>query len=74
MQIEIEKKVFEAKKDFYLENYEGKYIALLNGKVLDYSEDFSQLAQRVYEKFGYKEIFMTLVTRNKPRIRGLLIS
>src|SRR4051794_38882510 len=65
--IRREMKVYEDNKEEYLEKYEGKYIAMLNGVVLDSSDSISELAERVYTKFGYRAIFMTLVTRRtKP--------
>lgn len=63
--LEIEKKIFEANKDKYLDEYEGKHIALMNGVVLDFDNVFSNLAKRVYEKYGYKAIFMPLVTKKR---------
>ena len=65
--IRREMKWYEEKKDEYLQKYEGKYIALLNGELLDSDISLSQMATRVYAKHGYKAIFMTLVTRQtKP--------
>jgi len=65
--IRKEMKAYEEKKEEYLEKYEGKYIALLNGKLLDSDVAISDLATRVYKKYGYIAIFMPLVTRRtKP--------
>jgi len=65
--IRREMKWYEEKKEDYLKNYEGKYIALLNGELLDSDVAISELAKRVYEKYGYIAIFIPLVTRRtKP--------
>jgi len=65
--IEIEKRLYEEKKDEYLETYEGEYIALQNGEVIDHDCSFSVLAGRVYAKHGYKAIFFPFVSkRTKP--------
>lgn len=65
--LEQQKIIFDNKKKELIADYEGKYIALINGKVEDSDTNFSDLANRVYTKYGYREIFMTLVTKeNKP--------
>ncbi len=65
--IRREMKWYEEKKEEYLQKYEGKYIALLNGELLDSDASISEMAKRVYEKHGYIAVFMTLVTRrSKP--------
>jgi hypothetical protein len=64
--IEIEKKIYNEKmKKNELEEYEGKYIALLKGEVYDSDTDFSTLAKRVYDKLGYNAVFMTRVIKNE---------
>jgi hypothetical protein len=63
--LEIEKKFFEQKKEELLKQYEGKYIALVDGLVIDSDIDFSELAKRVYATYGYRAIFMTRVIRNE---------
>jgi hypothetical protein len=61
--IAMEKKFYEDQKEKYLAEYEGKYIALENGILLDSDLDFSALAKRVYEQHGYRPIFMPFVTK-----------
>lgn len=39
------------------ESYEGKYVAILHGKVIDSDQDKVKLAERVYENQGYIPIF-----------------
>jgi len=68
---------FEANRQKLLANYEGKYIAILNEEVVDADDDFSTLAERVYSRYGYKDIYMPKVERKgtilhipTPQIRG----
>lgn len=42
--------------------YEGKYVAVLNGQVVDSDIDERALMQRVYQKFGYQPMYVQLVT------------
>jgi hypothetical protein len=65
---------FERAQDFYERNhecivskYEGKYVAILHNKIVDSAADFSELAERVYGRFGYRDLFMPHVER-RPRI------
>lgn len=39
----------------------GKYIAMLNGEVVDNDADFQVLHQRVRQRFGRKPVMITLV-------------
>jgi len=68
--------IFELAKRYYLNNkgrllkaYKGKYIAILNNKVIGSDKDFSRLAQRVYRKFGYQTIYMPLVEKKEEVVR-----
>jgi len=45
-----------------LEKYEGKYVAILNGKVVGSDADKRALAQRLYREVGYQPIYVQLVT------------
>lgn len=54
---------FETHRESLLIQYEGKYVAILNGRVIDSDTDFSQLAERVYRREGYRDIFMPRVER-----------
>jgi hypothetical protein len=42
--------------------YEGKYVAVLNGQVVDNDIDERALVQRIYKTFGYQPIYVQLVT------------
>ena len=63
--IRMEMKSYELKKEEYIKKFEGKYIALLGGDVLDSDTQLSTLATRVYDKVGYRAIYMPLVTSKK---------
>lgn len=39
----------------------GKYVAVLNGKVVDFDSDEVKLVERVYKKFGYVPVFFGFV-------------
>lgn len=44
------------------QEYLGEYIAMHKGAVIDHSEDFAQLRQRVRERFPGTAVMITLVT------------
>lgn len=67
--LRMEVNEFELNKIRFLEEYEGKYIALVNGKVLDSDKDFHTLAKKIFEKYDYRPIYMPFVTREKHKIR-----
>jgi len=76
--IELAKRFYLDHKDILLKKYKGKYIAILNNKVIGLDRDFSKLAQRIYKKYGYQTIYMPFVdTKEKvvkipsPRIKIL---
>jgi hypothetical protein len=45
-----------------LENYLNEYVAFENGQVLDHDLDEQQLAERVYAKYGYRDLLMKQIT------------
>jgi Family of unknown function (DUF5678) len=57
-----ERQAFWAMHAQLLKAYEGKYVAILNGKVVDCDDDKHALAKRLYRKFGYQPIYVQLVT------------
>ena len=59
--LELAKKFYLTHKETLLKKYRGKYIAILNNKVIGSDKDFSKLAQRVYAKYGYQTIYMPFV-------------
>ncbi len=44
------------------QEYLGEYIAMHRGAVVDHSEDFTQLRQRMQERFPNTAVMITLVT------------
>lgn len=52
----------------FVERYRGKYIALLNRRVVDEDEDFSKLARRVFRHYGCRDIFMPKVTEKEEMV------
>ena len=59
--LEVAKKYYVEHKEILLEKYKGKYIAILNNKIVGSDKDFSKLAKRVYKKYGYQTIYMPFV-------------
>lgn len=55
------RKYFQENKTQILEKYRGNFIAILDNSVVDHDREFSELAKRVYEKFGYQTIYMPFV-------------
>jgi cell division protein FtsZ len=56
---------FEANRQELLAKYEGKHIAILNGKVVGADDDFSTLAEGVYNRYGYKDIYMPKIKKER---------
>ncbi|MBT9167243.1 MAG: hypothetical protein DDT19_00568 [Syntrophomonadaceae bacterium] len=59
---------FAQNKEEIVADYDNKYVAILDNKIVDSDEDFSSLAKRVYAKFGYRAIYMPKVTREEEVI------
>ncbi len=60
-------KWYAAHRKELLSEYGGSYVAILNGKVVDSDQDFSPLAERVYKKYGYRDILMPRV-QDPPQV------
>ncbi len=67
---------FERHKDEILSAYEGHYVAIFDGNIVDYDKDNAELSSRIYEKYGNHDFFMPYVSRESlvlhmpsPRIR-----
>lgn len=67
--LELAQKYYEENIESLLRKYEGKYIAILNNKVIGSGKDFSKLAQRVYRKYGYQTIYMPFVEAKKKIVK-----
>lgn len=59
--------VFERMKPKLLKTHKDKWVAIHKGELVDFDDDESALAKRVYGKFGYRTILMTAVTET-PRV------
>jgi hypothetical protein len=51
-------------------DYRGKYVAILDGKLIDNDQDLRTLAMRVYKKFGYIPIYMDQVTEKERKFEN----
>jgi len=76
--LELSQKYYKEHRENLLRQYKGKYIAILDNKVVGSGKDFSKLAQRVYKKYGYQTIYMPFVDIKEkvvripsPRIKAL---
>lgn len=67
--LELAQKYYEENIESLLRKYEGKYIAILNNKVIGSGKDFSKLAQRAYRKYGYQTIYMPFVEAKKKIVK-----
>jgi hypothetical protein len=64
-----DKQAFWAMRTELLQRYEGQYVAIYQGKVVDNDQDKVALALRVYQTYGYVPIFVHQVSRQKPVTR-----
>lgn len=67
--LELAQKYYQEHKESLLGKYKGKYIAILDNKVVGSDKDFSKLAQRIYKKYGYRTIYMPLVEAKRKTVR-----
>lgn len=58
---------FQQHREELLQKHDGKFIAIIDNQVVDFDVDRIALAHRVYEKHGYKAIYMPKVERT-PRV------
>jgi len=59
---EREYQAFLRLKPRLLEDYDGQYVAVHEGQVVDSGHDQIELAMRVYSKHGYCPVYVGLVT------------
>lgn len=69
MQIKNAEKYYEENKDKFLQNFEGKYLAIINENSYKVGDDLASVAQSAYQEFGYQDIFITKVTKELEIIR-----
>ena len=66
---ERERAAFERLKPELLKTHRGKFVAVVNEQVVDADTDRVQLVLRVYDRFGYRPIYVQLVEEHLPRRR-----
>jgi hypothetical protein len=49
--------------------YDGKYVAILDGRVIDHDRDFEALAARVFKQVGVRSVFMPRVQAAERPVR-----
>lgn len=62
-----EMKAFEAMLDELIEEYEGKYVAIHQGKVIGVDDDLSTLHNRIYYEMGSVPVLFERVTTEPKR-------
>jgi antitoxin (DNA-binding transcriptional repressor) of toxin-antitoxin stability system len=60
---------FERLKPELLKTHRGKFVAVVNEQVVDVDTDRVKLVLRVYDRFGYRPIYVQLVEEHLPRRR-----
>jgi hypothetical protein len=63
--LEHQQALFDAAKSELLQAYPGQYVAFEDGQVLDHDVDDRAMAERVYHKYGYRDILMQWVTQEE---------
>jgi PHD/YefM family antitoxin component YafN of YafNO toxin-antitoxin module len=66
---ERERAAFERLKPELLKTHRGKFVAVVNEQVVDMDTDRVKLVLRVYDRFGYRPIYVQLVEEHLPRRR-----
>ena len=64
--LDRQQSLFDAAKPQLLDLYLNQYVAFEEGQVLDHDWDDRVMADRVYKKYGYRDIFMQWVTVDEP--------
>jgi hypothetical protein len=64
--LEQQQALFDTAKPELLQTYRGQYVAFEDGQVLDHDGDDRAMAERVYAKYGYRDILMQWVTDEEP--------
>ena len=60
--IEHQQQLFERAKPTLLAQYLNEYVAFEDGQVLDYDRDRQCLTERIYAKYGYRDLLIRKVT------------
>lgn len=62
-EFEVARRYFKAHHAQIVKQYEGQYVAILNGEIVDYDRHWEELSERTYRRFGDKNLFMPYVSR-----------
>lgn len=65
--LERERAVFERLRPELLKTHAGKWVAIVDGELVDSDDDEEALVQRVYAQYGYRTMLVEEV-RETPRI------
>jgi hypothetical protein len=60
--------LYEDLKPSLLAKYSGQFIAFEDGVVLDFDSNEKQLAQRVYQTYGYRDLLILQVLEKEPQL------
>jgi hypothetical protein len=64
---EREREAFERLKPELLRTHRGQCVAILNGQVVESGSDKIEVLDRVYERFGYRPVYVQWV-EERPRV------
>lgn len=65
---ENQKALYEIAKPTLVEQYLGEFIAFEDGRVLDHDLNEQKLVQRVYERYGYRDLLIRQVWLEEPHL------
>jgi hypothetical protein len=70
LRIEEEREAFLKIRDKLMQdpNYNGKYVAILQGAIVGCDEEKEKLAENVYTKYGYVPIYIDKVAPSEKRL------
>ncbi|NJM46236.1 MAG: hypothetical protein HC860_08680 [Alkalinema sp. RU_4_3] len=63
--IDRQQQLFDEARATLFEQYPNEYVAFEDGQVLDHDTDGRKLAERVYAKYGCRDLIMQRVTAKK---------
>ncbi|MCU0567677.1 MAG: hypothetical protein MUF49_13895 [Oculatellaceae cyanobacterium Prado106] len=64
--IKQQQQLFDEARSKLVAEYLNEYVAFEDGQVLDHDIDRVRLAERIYEKYGCRDLIMQRVTSEKP--------
>ena len=67
--VNFEKQRYLENKENYIKHYEGKYIALMNGEVIEVDTQFSNIVKKVIDKYNDKPYYITLVNKDERKYK-----